>query len=78
MRIFEDVAAGQALGIHWGTFQLTDEAVDAPQKALAEALVTHGIDPNRFQALRPGQSIDVPPLRASRAGDEDVAGPAGS
>jgi L-ascorbate metabolism protein UlaG (beta-lactamase superfamily) len=53
-RIMQDVGAGHALGIHWGTFQLTDEAIDAPERELAEALAREGIDPARFVAARPG------------------------
>lgn len=57
--------AGFAVGHHWGTFQLTDEAIEAPIQALAKALVEHGVDPARFPALRPGQAVEVPPLPAA-------------
>ncbi len=32
-----DLQARQTVGMHFGTFQLTDEAIDAPERALAEA-----------------------------------------
>jgi L-ascorbate metabolism protein UlaG (beta-lactamase superfamily) len=54
--------AAFAVGHHWGTFQLTDEAIEAPRHALHEALAGRGIDPDRFPALRPGESVEVPPL----------------
>jgi L-ascorbate metabolism protein UlaG (beta-lactamase superfamily) len=54
--------AAFAVGHHWGTFQLTDEAIEAPRLALLQALSERGIDPARFPALRPGESIEVPPL----------------
>jgi hypothetical protein len=44
-----------ALAHHYGTFQLTDEPIDAPLVALADALKVAGILPERFRALRPGQ-----------------------
>ncbi len=47
--------AHTGLGIHWGTFQLTDEAQDAPKLALAEALAVHALSPARFIPLHPGQ-----------------------
>jgi L-ascorbate metabolism protein UlaG (beta-lactamase superfamily) len=50
-----DCGAQAALGHHYGTFQLTDEPIDAPLSALAEALRAAAIPPARFQALRPGQ-----------------------
>ena len=49
------LGAGQALGHHWGTFQLTDEGIERPVEALAEALDAAGIDGARFVPLRPGQ-----------------------
>ncbi|MBE7198991.1 MAG: hypothetical protein INR70_14480, partial [Parafilimonas terrae] len=45
----------QALGHHWGTFQLTDEGVERPAEALNAALGAAGLPPERFLALRPGQ-----------------------
>jgi len=40
---------------HWGTFQLTDEAIEAPLVALAEAKEKHGIADDAFIVLRPGE-----------------------
>lgn len=56
VRIMLDLDAKRAIGIHWGTFQLADEARDAPVIALAESLARHGIDPARFVAAVPGES----------------------
>jgi L-ascorbate metabolism protein UlaG (beta-lactamase superfamily) len=50
-----DCGAEIALAHHHGTFQLTDEPIDAPLLALAEALIAAGISSQRFTALRPGQ-----------------------
>ena len=57
---FKDLQAGYALGIHHGTFQLTDEGHDAPVLALAQAREEHGVDEQRFRALDNGQAWDVP------------------
>jgi L-ascorbate metabolism protein UlaG (beta-lactamase superfamily) len=50
-----DCGAELALAHHHGTFQLTDEAIDAPVLALTEALNTAGIALERFTALQSGQ-----------------------
>jgi L-ascorbate metabolism protein UlaG (beta-lactamase superfamily) len=52
---FELLGARQALGYHWGTFQLTNEAAERPAHDLAEALAARRLAPERFLALRPGQ-----------------------
>lgn len=55
VRALIDCGAERALAHHHGTFQLTDEAIDAPRLALAEALEVAGIATERFRVLQPGQ-----------------------
>ena len=52
--------ADYAIGHHFGTVQLTDEAIDAPVTALSEALAARHIDAGRFRPLRAGEVFDVP------------------
>jgi L-ascorbate metabolism protein UlaG (beta-lactamase superfamily) len=56
VQAFLDCGAEYALGHHYGTFQLTDEAIDAPLSALAAALTAADIPPARFRTLRPGET----------------------
>lgn len=51
-----DLGAAQAIGMHFGTFQLTDEGIDAPVRDLASALKEKNISSARFQVLEVGQS----------------------
>lgn len=59
VRIMLDLEAKKAIGIHWGTFRLTDEPRDEPRVRLAAALEEHGIDPGRFIAGQPGEAWEV-------------------
>ncbi len=55
-----EVGARRSLGMHWGTFQLTDEARDAPVEALAAARAAAGLTPEEFQVLPMGGTLRVP------------------
>jgi len=59
VKALADCAAAQALAHHHGTFQLTDEAIDAPVKALHAALDDAKIPRERFVALKPGQVVEI-------------------
>jgi L-ascorbate metabolism protein UlaG (beta-lactamase superfamily) len=59
VKAFRDCGAEFALGHHYGTFQLTDEAIDAPVTALEVARVHAEIEPERFRLLQPGQVWEV-------------------
>lgn len=58
VRIMRDLEASNALGIHWGSFQLTDEAREEPVALLKRALFDHGIDEKCFPAASPGDVFD--------------------
>jgi L-ascorbate metabolism protein UlaG (beta-lactamase superfamily) len=59
VKALRDCGAQFALGHHYGTFQLTDEAIDAPVRALEAARVEAEIEPERFRILKPGQFWEV-------------------
>jgi L-ascorbate metabolism protein UlaG (beta-lactamase superfamily) len=59
VRALADCGAEQALAHHHGTFQLTDEAIDAPAIALAEALKEARVPPEKFAVLKPGQVCEI-------------------
>ncbi|MDD2876703.1 MAG: MBL fold metallo-hydrolase [Acidiphilium sp.] len=56
VRAFGELSTGCAVGMHFGTFQLTDEAIDAPLVDLAAACDATGIDSTRFVTLDFGET----------------------
>jgi L-ascorbate metabolism protein UlaG (beta-lactamase superfamily) len=58
IQIMEDLEARAAVGIHWGTFKLTDEPRDDPALRLAAGLAAKGIEPSSFIALQPADVAD--------------------
>jgi L-ascorbate metabolism protein UlaG (beta-lactamase superfamily) len=60
--IHRDVRAARSIGIHWGTFQLTDEPLDQAVTDLAAARRKHGVDERSFGVLRHGQTLRLDPF----------------
>ena len=58
--MFERLDPTAALGIHWGTFQLTFEPIDEPRRKLEALKKARGIAANRFVAVEAGASFRVP------------------
>ncbi|MGB8401076.1 MBL fold metallo-hydrolase [Bradyrhizobium sp.] len=59
VKALADCGAERALAHHHGTFQLTDEAIDAPVIALGEALDEAKVPRERFAVLMPGQVVEI-------------------
>ena len=56
VRIHQDVGAKRSIGVHWGTFQLTDEPLDQPPRDLAIARQALGVTEADFGLLAIGES----------------------
>ncbi|CAG2130054.1 MBL fold metallo-hydrolase [Ralstonia mannitolilytica] len=56
VQVMHDVGARQAVGIHWGTFELTDEPLDQPITDLANALKAADVPAERFLLFRHGET----------------------
>ena len=54
-----DLESARSIGMHFGTFQLTAEAIDAPVLALGDALRAKDVPAERFRALDFGESMRV-------------------
>ena len=65
VRIFQDMGAKYALGIHWGTFELTDESLDEPPHALAAARARAAVPDDRFFVMAVGETRRLAPLLAA-------------
>lgn len=55
-----DLGAHRAVGMHFGTFQLTDEAIDAPLRALQQACARARLPPGAFDVLGFGETRILP------------------
>jgi N-acyl-phosphatidylethanolamine-hydrolysing phospholipase D len=60
VQVMLDVQARAALGVHWGTFALADEAPAQPPVDLAAAMAARGLSPARFFVLRHGETRRFP------------------
>jgi N-acyl-phosphatidylethanolamine-hydrolysing phospholipase D len=57
VKIFHDLGCKRAMAVHWGCFQLTDEALDEPPRALRTALHAAQLAAERFAVLAVGETM---------------------
>lgn len=62
VQIHKDLGAKYSIGVHWGTFQLADEAPEQPPQALAAARVQAGVPADRFFVTRLGETKRLAPM----------------
>ena len=60
VQIHRDVGAKRSLGVHWGTFELTDEPLDQPPRDLAAARRAQGLTDDAFFVLAVGETRRLP------------------
>ncbi|MFZ2990612.1 MBL fold metallo-hydrolase [Ideonella sp.] len=63
VRIHRDLGAKRSLGVHWGTFNLTDEALDEPPRVLVQERARQGVAEDDFFVLAIGETRRLPPRR---------------
>jgi hypothetical protein len=56
VRVHEALGAKRSLGVHWGTFELTDE----PPRTLAKAVQAHGLRAHDFGVIAIGETLPLP------------------
>ncbi|CAO3626018.1 unnamed protein product [Cunninghamella blakesleeana] len=56
VRVHEDIKSKHSIGIHWGTFALTDEPMEEPPQRLKKSLEKRGHSYDDFNVLRLGES----------------------
>ena len=59
VQIHLDLGAKRSIGMHWGTFQLTDESLDQPPIDLVDARVKHQMDEATFSVMKIGETRRV-------------------
>jgi len=64
VKIHFDLGAKRSLGVHWGTFQLTDESLDEPPRVLAQQRQIHGLTDDVFPTIAIGETLRLAPRTA--------------
>jgi len=63
VRIHQDIGSRHSIGMHWGTFDLSDEANDQPPGDLARERRALGIADSAFEVLAIGHDPAASPRR---------------
>ena len=56
LQVFVDLRAKRFLGIHWGTFDLTEEPLAEPPQRLETEVRRTGVDPANVWILKDGET----------------------
>ena len=56
VQVHQDLRAKRSVGVHWGTFNLTDESLDQPPKDLSLALQERSLAPDVFTVMAVGET----------------------
>ncbi|KAF9178784.1 hypothetical protein BGZ50_007464 [Haplosporangium sp. Z 11] len=57
--VHEDIRSKRSVGMHWGTWVLTDEDVTEPPRRLEAEMKNRGHDPNTFNTIHIGETLVV-------------------
>ncbi len=66
VQIHLDLKAKRSVGVHWGTFDLTDESLDQPPKDLAAARAASSLPQEAFDVMAIGQTLKLPRRKISQ------------
>ncbi|MBT2326637.1 MBL fold metallo-hydrolase [Variovorax paradoxus] len=61
LQIHQDLGAKRSLGVHWGTFELTDESLDEPPRQLAALREARGMPEDAFFVMAIGETRTLAP-----------------
>ena len=61
VKIHRDLGAKRSLGVHWGTFALTDEPLDEPPRVLVQERQARGLREDEFFTIAIGETRLLPP-----------------
>ncbi len=61
LKIHRDIRSRRSLGVHWGSFDMSDESLDDPPRELAAARREAGMDEAEFFVLRVGETRRILP-----------------
>lgn len=59
VQIHRELGAVRSIGMHWGTFPLTDDGYEDPPRELADALAAAGLPADVFRACAHGETVFV-------------------
>lgn len=68
-----DLQAKRSVAVHWGTFALTDEALDQPPKDLVPARAAKGLGEAEFALFKIGETRSVPARNAPLVADSTAS-----